>query len=298
MKSDRWELILGDALEGMRELSAGSVDAIMTSPPYADQRVYGEGKRGKTKHGQSRRQRSAAPALAAEWLEPFLEEMLRVCSPAGSLALNLGVVMRDGEESDWADDVLRRARVMGWKLLHRMVWHKPNAIPLSHAAYLHIKHEWVFWLAPHVDAYRGYDRDTRTPHAEGTIRRIGQPYMERKDERYSRRDTARDLHPDGAKPATVFTAGVGGGQGVEHPAPMAPELARHLVSLTTPPGGLVFDPFAGSATTGLAALERGRRFLGFEAHEPYYEEAVSRLQLGRFPVMRPVSVAEGQGSLL
>jgi hypothetical protein len=138
MKSDRWELILGDALEGMRELSAGSVDAIMTSPPYADQRVYGEGKRGKTKHGQSRRQRSAAPALAAEWLEPFLEEMLRVCSPAGSLALNLGVVMRDGEESDWADDVLRRARVMGWKLLHRMVWHKPNAIPLSHAAYLHL----------------------------------------------------------------------------------------------------------------------------------------------------------------
>jgi DNA modification methylase len=293
-----WEIVLGDSLEGMRGMEAGSVDAIVTSPPYADQRVYGEGTRGKTKHAQSRRQRSAAPGLAAAWLEPFLEEMLRVCSPTGSLALNIGVVMRDGEESDWCDDVLARSRAMGWKLLHRMVWHKPNAIPLSHAAYLHIKHEWVFWLAPQTDAYRGYDKDTRTPHAEGTIRRIGQPYMERKDERYKRRGSTHDLHPDGARPSTVFTAGVGGGQGVDHPAPMAAELARHLVSLTTPAGGLVFDPFAGSATTGLAALERRRRFFGFEAHEPYFEEAVSRLQLGRFPIVRPVVVDVAQGSLL
>jgi hypothetical protein len=91
---------------------------------------------------------------------------------------------------------------MGWKLLHRMVWHKPNSIPLSHPTYLHIKHEWVFWLAPTTDAYRGFDKDTRTPHSETSLRRIDQPYMTRKDQRYMRRGKTNGLHPDGARPAT------------------------------------------------------------------------------------------------
>jgi site-specific DNA-methyltransferase (adenine-specific) len=295
-RGEGWELHLADSLPAMRAMADASVDAIVTSPPYADQRQYGE-KAGKAGDRHVRRQRSQAPTEAAAWLEPFLWQMKRVLSPSGSLALNLGVVMRDGEESDWADCVLSRARAMGWKLLHRMVWHKPNAIPLSHPVYLHVKHEWVFWLAPSVDAYRGYDADTRLPHSETSLRRIDQPYKTRKDERYQKRGKVNELHPDGARPATVFTTGVGS-QRTDHPAPMPADLARHLVSLTCPRGGLVLDPFAGSATTGLAALERGRRFLGIEAFEPYFEEAQRRLELGRFPTRVRDDRPEAQGSLL
>jgi hypothetical protein len=86
------------------------------------------------------------------------------------------------------------------------------------------------------------------------------------------------LHPDGARPTTVFTAGVGGQRGVKHPAVMAKRLALQLVSLSTPPGELVLDPFCGSGTTGLACIERGRDFLGIEIEPAYIEEARERLE--------------------
>jgi DNA modification methylase len=232
--------------------------------------------------------RAAAPALFVDEFEPVLAEMLRVCSPIGSLMLNLGVIMRDGEEHPYADDILARARGMGWKLLHRMVWHKPNSILLSHPTYLHIKHEWVFWLAPTVKAYRGFDSDTRTPHSDATLRRIDQPYMTRKDQRYMRRGKSHGLHPDGARPATVFAAGVGGETGIDHPAVMAMPLALHLVSLSCPDGGIVLDPYCGSGTTGVAALRRGRSFFGIELQRPYVEMARERI-LADSPLLNSVA---------
>lgn len=275
-----WRLTLGDSLELMAQMEDESVDAIVTSPPYADQRHYGDRARLTARRTQSRKQRREEPMRAVEWLLPYLAQMRRVVREHGSLLLNLGIVMRDGEETEWADEVLRRARhEQGWKLLHRLVWHKPNGIPPSHPVYAHIMHEWVFWLSPSIDAYRGYDADTRREHAEGTVRRIGQPYMSRKDERYERRGTVHDLHPEGARPGTVFSAGVGG-QRVDHPAVMAPELARWLVCLGAPPGATVLDPFAGSATTGLAALEKGRQFIGMELEARYFREATARLLMG------------------
>lgn len=274
-----WEVRQGDSEMMPWPVETGSIDAIVTSPPYADQRDYKAhvAGRARVENGTTRsKSRRTAPGLFVERFEPVLAEMLRVLKPTGSMMLNLGVIMRDGEENHYADDILYRARRMGWKLLHRMIWYKPNALPLSHAAYLHIKHEWVFWLAPSTDAYRGFDKDTRTPHSEGSIRRIGQPYMTRKDERYQKRSKTHALHPDGARPATVFEAGVGGAS-INHPAIMALPLALQLVSLSCPPEGLVLDPYCGSGTTGVAALRRGRRFLGIELLPEYVELARARI---------------------
>lgn len=55
------------------------------------------------------------------------------------------------------------------------------------------------------------------------------------------------------------------------------ELLRELVRVA-PRGGLVFDPFAGSATTGVACIEQGRRFLGVEKTAMYYAVARERLE--------------------
>ena len=131
-------------------LADASVDAIVTSPEYADQRKYAHGAK-------------TPPADYAAGFAPYLDEMRRVLRPTGSLMLNLGVILRDGEETTYADDLLTVARYMGWKLLHRMIWHKSNPLPMSHPPYLTIAHEWVFWLALRTDAYRGYDADTRRP---------------------------------------------------------------------------------------------------------------------------------------
>lgn len=55
------------------------------------------------------------------------------------------------------------------------------------------------------------------------------------------------------------------------------EVMRELVRIA-PPGGLILDPFAGSGTTGVAALVEGRRFLGFEIAGAYFEVACERLE--------------------
>lgn len=262
------------------------VDSIVTSPPYADQRDYERAAAGEfvtyaMTRSSSRAQRSAAPDQFVDDFMPALEAMQAVLEPTGSLMLNLGVVMRDGEESGYADEILRRARAMGWKLLQRIVWHKPNSLPLSHPAYMHIKHEFVFWLALDVKAYRGYDRDTRVPHSQLTLDRFDRGYQahteKRGDQRYRDRDASFAPHPDGGRPPSVTTHAVGG-RSVDHPAIMPIGLATYLVSLSCRAGGRVLDPYCGAGTTGIAALRRDRSFLGIEIHEPYCELAREQIR--------------------
>jgi DNA modification methylase len=65
-----------------------------------------------------------------------------------------------------------------------------------------------------------------------------------------------------------------------HPAPFPLELARRCVRLSTWPGEMVFDPFAGSGTTLVAARQLGRRAIGIEPSERYCQLAVDRLAQG------------------
>jgi site-specific DNA-methyltransferase (adenine-specific) len=67
-----------------------------------------------------------------------------------------------------------------------------------------------------------------------------------------------------------------------HPAPYPVELARRCIRLSTWPGEVVFDPFAGSGTTLVAARQLGRRALGVERSERYCELAVERLAQSSF----------------
>lgn len=55
------------------------------------------------------------------------------------------------------------------------------------------------------------------------------------------------------------------------------KLLRHIIRLASNPGDLVIDPFMGVGSTGVAALELGRRFVGFELEDKYYQAAVGRL---------------------
>jgi site-specific DNA-methyltransferase (adenine-specific) len=62
-----------------------------------------------------------------------------------------------------------------------------------------------------------------------------------------------------------------------HPTVKPVELMAYLVRLITKPKGVVLDPFAGSGTTGMAALQWGFRFIGFEADAQYAEIALARI---------------------
>jgi site-specific DNA-methyltransferase (adenine-specific) len=63
----------------------------------------------------------------------------------------------------------------------------------------------------------------------------------------------------------------------KHPTQKPLELIKRLVELTTPPDGIVLDPFAGSGTTAIACLETGRRYVCIEKNDEYYEMILNRV---------------------
>ncbi len=63
----------------------------------------------------------------------------------------------------------------------------------------------------------------------------------------------------------------------KHPAQKPLAVLRRLVELASGPGDLVVDPFMGVGSTGVAAVELGRRFLGFELDPAYTAAAEARL---------------------
>ncbi|MCP2286894.1 DNA methylase [Promicromonospora umidemergens] len=76
---------------------------------------------------------------------------------------------------------------------------------------------------------------------------------------------------------TIATQPFGGA----HFATMPPALAQRCVLAGCKPGGVVLDPFSGSGTTGLAATEAGRRYIGIDLNEDYLDLSLrTRLRQG------------------
>jgi hypothetical protein len=76
-------------------------------------------------------------------------------------------------------------------------------------------------------------------------------------------------------------AGRGGGARNFHPTVKPLSLMEWLITLIVPPGGTVLDPFAGSGTTGVAAISLGFPFMGWEQDPEYFPIAMARLQAAR-----------------
>ena len=67
----------------------------------------------------------------------------------------------------------------------------------------------------------------------------------------------------------------------QHPTEKPVGLMAHFIKLHTDVGDLVMDPFAGSGTTGVAAVQLGRQFLGFEIDPEYCRLANERIEAAR-----------------
>lgn len=64
----------------------------------------------------------------------------------------------------------------------------------------------------------------------------------------------------------------------KHPAQKPIKLLEHIIKIASNKGDLVFDPFMGVASTGVAALKTGRRFCGCEVIKDYYDASVERIK--------------------
>lgn len=65
----------------------------------------------------------------------------------------------------------------------------------------------------------------------------------------------------------------------KHPTQKPVSILKHIIKIASNPNDLVFDPFMGVGSTGVAALEIGRRFLGIEIDKKYYDKAQERLNI-------------------
>lgn len=66
-----------------------------------------------------------------------------------------------------------------------------------------------------------------------------------------------------------------------HPSQKPLKLLKHIISLTTNPGDVVYDPFMGVGSTGVAAVDLGREFIGAELEQKFYWPALNRIKMAK-----------------
>lgn len=81
--------------------------------------------------------------------------------------------------------------------------------------------------------------------------------------------------------ALFTTSTVSGSEKLGHPTQKSLKLMEELVSIHSNPNQLILDPFMGSGTTGVAALNLGRDFIGIEYEKKYFEMASNRINGGK-----------------
>jgi site-specific DNA-methyltransferase (adenine-specific) len=165
----------------------------------------------------------------------------------------------------------------GWRLSHDIAWEK-NTGSGANADRLRRVHEPAahWYRGPWAGVYRDVPRLAHDGPAKGTVRRTVPDTAHFSGGRLG----ARDWVDDGRRAArSVLYAPNLRGKAI-HPTQKPVEILEVLIRYGCPSGGLVFDPFAGSASALVAARNTGRRAIGCETHEPYAHAAAERLSQG------------------
>ena len=92
------------------------------------------------------------------------------------------------------------------------------------------------------------------------------------------RNTGHYVPNDGKLRADVFKYKATGSKDREHPVEKPTDMLKYLIDATCPENGIVFDPFMGSGTTGMAAFDLKRNFIGIEKDAKYYEMVKKRFK--------------------
>lgn len=294
MEASPARVVHGDAYDLLETLPEASVDLVLTSPPYWGLRTYGLDHNWDVwAEWTSRNDREAVPSYdwyrrhggllglepVPEWYVSNLVSILRrarhALKPSGSLWLNIGDTyfarwssIRDkGRQGLGNNDRIRRKTPMGgyrqekqlmmiparaaialqedrWILRNDVIWYKPNVPPRNERDRLPLTHEHFYhFVHRRTDGRPAYFYDL------GGVTDGG--------------------HDVVTQPVRA------GGNG--HSATFPKSLVHSRIQSSCPPGGVVLDPFSGTGTTLAAAVETGRRAIGFELSGPFAE--ASRLAL-------------------
>lgn len=248
-------ILRGDCLDLMRDLPDGSIDVVVTSPPYNIGIRYGA-------------YRDDGPRDAyLGWMAEVSAALARVLAPGGSVFLNVGASNSDPWVAMDVAGVFRRDFV----LQNHIQWVKSVAIgddtvghfkPIRSARFLNHNHEQVFH----------FTRDGRVALDRLAV---GVPFKDKSN--IARFGHASDRRCAGNTWFIPYGTVVSKAEKFNHPAGFPVELPLRCLRLHGVAGARVLDPFMGTGTTLVAAQRLAMPGIGIELDPTYLEAARDRL---------------------
>lgn len=242
-------------------------DLVLTSPPYLV---------GKSYEKQMKKQLKLKEMTLDDYLA-WQERVFRACvlrlKPKGSICWQVGTHIAGGQRSAEVVplDLLLYPRFSsaGVRLRNRIVW------SFGHGLHCHYRfsgrHETILWYTADDDYHFNLDAV-----------RVPQKYPGKTHFRPGEKHGTYSGNILGKNPSDVWhdIPNVKGKhpEKTAHPCQFPVALAERLVRALAPTKGLVFDPFAGVASAGVAAIRSGRRFWGCELLRPHVMTGLSRMR--------------------
>lgn len=259
------KIINGDCLTVLQSMPSGSINCIVTSPPYYGLRNYGV-------DGQIGIEQSLNEYVAK--LVDVFHEARRVLRDDGTLWLNLGDSYGKGKQLlgvPWR--VAFALQADGWILRQDIIWNKPNPMPESVKDRCTKAHEYVFLLSK-SQAY-SFDACAMKERSKGRERFAGSATYSAGSGRNDAGE--RDMTPVKTRNKRSVWVAANGGSIKGHFAAFPQKLIEPCILAGCPIGGTVLDPFFGAGTTGLVAEKHGRNCIGIELNPEYIGLASARL---------------------
>lgn len=271
-RTDLGVLVIQDCLAFLKQVPDDTFDLVITSPPYDRQPRYGNGEE-----------------YSRAWYGGFFldvsAEILRTLKPEGSFILNYRSKRHGDERGTLQYELVFWLREQGFKFAEDFIWGKPSPPPgrfnrflkdaVEYCFHFAKSSKWQFFPEQTLRAARWdlKDRERR--------KRLPQNYV-RVNEPSGQGRIRVQAGPDMVRPSTLlqFEAEFGPNPTL-HPARFPIQLPSFFIRLMTRPGQLVFDPFAGTGTTGVAAETLERRWLMTEIDAQYMAVLPDRIRMGR-----------------
>ena len=260
-------IINQDSLEVMRNMPDNSIDLIITSPPYADQR--------KSTYG------GVVVDEYVQWFLPFTEQMLRILKPSGTFVLNIKEKVVDGQRSTYVMELILAMKKQGWLWTEEFIWHKKNCHPGK-------------WPNRFRDSWERLLQFNKTKNFRMNQDQVKVPigdWSKSRLKNLSEKDKKRDNSGVGSGfgknisnwvgketvyPSNVLHLATESGN-KNHSAAFPTSIPNWFIRLFSDENDVVLDPFLGSGTTCFVAQELNRQSIGIELLPQYFEVAKTRL---------------------